>query len=351
MATFKINAKPVEGTSPSGWIDLRENQTSAVALGTSGWTIAYDASALPAGALASGLDITPTGDALWIGASGDTAVYRTSHQAESTTNWRRILLSGPPSTGFTLQVFSTWTSARNLEFRVNAGTIQTLVEHDGTSPNDSETLTFNGTTDGSGQATLEYKQDGGGFAHLTAMQIEVPEAASTTLDQTTLTPGGTISGTCSNYNAAPTSPISVSDGTNTDSVTVTISGTGPYTFTGTMPATPTVADGSVTVTVGEASTTATYSDGVTAGLPAFTLQKDGTTKGDLTGIKCTVVAGTDMSGAELFFASNLTATAGVMGSIDLSATDASVGDTVTVSLLTTDNEGITFTTTVGNLEA
>lgn len=147
-----------------------------------------------------------------------------------------------------------------------------------------------------------------------------------TLNQTTLTPGGEISGTCTNYSAAPTSPISVSDGTNTDSVAVTVSGTGPYTFTGTMPASPTVAEGSVTVTVGEASTTATYSDGVTAGISALTVQKEGS---PVAATDWEIVVNLLSDGTELY---NQTAqvsdATGLIG--DVSLPTRAVGDTVEV---------------------
>lgn len=176
-----------------------------------------------------------------------------------------------------------------------------------------------------------------------------------TLDGTgTLTPGSTVSGTATNFSSDPTS-VTVSDGTNSISSSSEItdfsydSGDNSWTFT--MPSDPGLDEGSVTVDLGEASATATYDDGVTAGLSSFTLSKDGTTLGNLTGIKCLVVAGTELDGTEIYSANDLIATSGVMADIDLSATSASVGDTVTVSVLTTDNQGIVFTTTVEDLEA
>lgn len=168
-----------------------------------------------------------------------------------------------------------------------------------------------------------------------------------TLDQATLTPGGTISGTCTNYSAAPTSPISVSDGTNTDNVAVTISGTGPYTFTGTMPASPTVVEGSVTVTVGEASTTATYNDGVTAGISALTVQQEGSP-----------IAATDWE-VEVYLLSNGTEyynqtsipsdSQGLIG--DITTTGGAVGETVEVlGYSATANVWFRFFTNLVDLE-
>ena len=86
------------------------------------------------------------------------------------------------------------------------------------------------------------------------------------------------------------------------------------------------------------------------GLPAYTLNKDGSALGNLTGVKAVVTATGEIDGTELYSANDLTATAGVMDSfIDLSGTAANAGDTVTVSILTGANEGITFEATVADI--
>lgn len=64
---------------------------------------------------------------------------------------------------------------------------------------------------------------------------------SVTITQTELTPGGTISGSYSNYATVPTT-LTVSDGTNTITIaspTINDNGDGTGTFSGTMPALPT----------------------------------------------------------------------------------------------------------------
>lgn len=61
-----------------------------------------------------------------------------------------------------------------------------------------------------------------------------------TIDQASLTPGATISGTYTNFGVTPTSPLVLTDSnSNSINVAVTITGTNPSgTFTGTMPSLP-----------------------------------------------------------------------------------------------------------------
>jgi hypothetical protein len=77
------------------------------------------------------------------------------------------------------------------------------------------------------------------------------------------------------------------------------------------------------------------------GLPAYTLNKDGSALGNLTGVKAVVTATGEIDGTELYSANDLTATAGVMDSNIYPATGED-GDAVTVSILTGAGEGITF---------
>jgi hypothetical protein len=71
--------------------------------------------------------------------------------------------------------------------------------------------------------------------------LNIPEGGpSLVVTQSELTPGGTISGTYSNYETIPTT-LTVSDGTNTitiSSPTITDNGDGTGTFSGTMPSLP-----------------------------------------------------------------------------------------------------------------
>lgn len=92
---------------------------------------------------------------------------------------------------------------------------------------------------------------------------EIAVSPTVTINESNLEPGGTISGSYSNFTAGtpPTSPLTVSDGTNsiTVAVTVTDNGDGTGTFTGTMPSLPAAGNsasfvlfGNVTVTLDDA---------------------------------------------------------------------------------------------------
>ena len=135
-----------------------------------------------------------------------------------------------------------------------------VMKHDSI-PSDSYTTVFtvdydDSGTDANGHPTL--------MCYAMAFQ-EVGAAISVTLDQSTLVPGGTISGSYSGFQSGtpPTSPIAISDGTNTitAAVTVTVSdnGDGAGTFTGTLPSLPAAGNsgsfilfGNVTATLDDA---------------------------------------------------------------------------------------------------
>lgn len=77
-------------------------------------------------------------------------------------------------------------------------------------------------------------------SNLTPETVKVPEP-TLTVTQTELTPGGTISGSYSNYATVPTT-LTVSDGANTITIaspTISDNGDGTGTFSGTMPSLPT----------------------------------------------------------------------------------------------------------------
>jgi hypothetical protein len=94
---------------------------------------------------------------------------------------------------------------------------------------------------------------------------EVGATPVLTIDQASIEPGGTISGSYSGFQIGtpPTTPISISDGTNTITTAVTITPTNPDdgtgTFTGTLPTLPTAGNsgsfvlfGNVTATLDDA---------------------------------------------------------------------------------------------------
>tara|TARA_Y100001956_G_C4093524_1_gene174076 strand:+ start:86 stop:1027 length:942 start_codon:yes stop_codon:yes gene_type:complete len=103
-------------------------------------------------------------------------------------------------------------------------------------------------------------------------------------------------------------------------------------------------DGSQWVDLGGGPTTEPFITG-------YTVLVSGSPQANLTGVKVRVVDGDQLNGTELYHsATETTDGSGVLNDINLSSTSASVGDTVTVSLLTPNSEGIVFTTTVDGIE-
>lgn len=125
------------------------------------------------------------------------------------------------------------------------------------------------------QFTVDYPSSGSSSAGARVNQAyalifdEVASNPVVTVDQANIEPGGVISGTYSNFSTGtpPTSPISISDGTNSITVPVVISdngdGTGTYTTvgagTGALPSLPSAGSsisfvlfGNVTVTLDDA---------------------------------------------------------------------------------------------------
>lgn len=109
----------------------------------------------------------------------------------------------------------------------------------------------------------DYRSASGQSLFAAGIGILAASGASVTIDQSELIPGQTISGSYSGFvpGTPPTSPISISDGTNsiTVAITPTDGGSGSGTFTGTMPTLPTAGNtanflkfGNVTVTLDDA---------------------------------------------------------------------------------------------------
>ena len=120
-------------------------------------------------------------------------------------------------------------------------------------PNDSTTLTWNVTYANLGVNANQVNLTLGLF-------LEEASNTTITINQATIEPGGTISGTYSGFTpgTAPTSPLSLSDGTNNLSVTVTIddtAGDGTGTFTGTVPSLPAAGNSSNYILFGNITAT------------------------------------------------------------------------------------------------
>jgi hypothetical protein len=126
---------------------------------------------------------------------------------------------------------------------------------------------------------------------------------------------------------------------NAAAITINSTGAGTVNLTDTSGITT---SGVYNLVLGDGAATETYTVQVDViGLPAYTLNKDGAARGALTGIKAVVTATAELNGTELYSANNLTATAGVMDSGIYPNTGA-VADVVTVSIMTSTGEGITF---------
>jgi hypothetical protein len=122
-------------------------------------------------------------------------------------------------------------------------------------------------------------------------------------------------------------------------ITINTTGAGTVNLTDTSGITT---SGEYNLILGDGAATETYTVQLNViGLPVYTLNKDGAALGALTGIKAVVTATAELNGTELYSANNLTATAGVMDSGIYPDTGA-VADVVTVSILTSAGDGITF---------
>jgi hypothetical protein len=126
---------------------------------------------------------------------------------------------------------------------------------------------------------------------------------------------------------------------NAAAITINTTGAGTVNLTDTSGI---ATSGEYNLVLGDGAATETYTVQLNViGLPAYTLNKDGAALGALTGIKAVVTATAELNGTELYSANNLTATAGVMDSGIYPDTGA-VADVVTVSILTSSGDGITF---------
>lgn len=132
-------------------------------------------------------------------------------------------------------------SGRILEARVNGGTSQTLT----CTNNVSSTLVFdNISPSGSGEILLELKaaDASAGFAYINAIRITELDSVTQdfTVNETTIRPGGTISGVYAGWPSAPTGSVKITDAAgNFITLTATvIGGAGSGTWSATLPSLP-----------------------------------------------------------------------------------------------------------------
>jgi len=104
-----------------------------------------------------------------------------------------------------------------------------------TEPNRTDAVIFEDVTPVFGVIDVKWVKEGAtGYLSVLGIEEQVLPPAVTTTD--TLQPGEDFTLTATNYASAPVSPVTLTDSQgSTITVPVTISGSGPYTATGTMP--------------------------------------------------------------------------------------------------------------------
>lgn len=232
---FLVNCRSADGAA-APWKNFLITHTTPIDISGDGtWTVHYEDGFAPVFDSPSLGGWPPTGDAAWV---NDQNAAQSGHRCE-TEGYNRIVISGPTNTAFSVECYAHGLAGRVIEIWLNGGTRQSI--DIGTT---SETLTFTGTTDGSGVATLEYGNGPGsaGPPYLNAFQITPVPGPTATLDSD-LSPGAAITGSYANFPSDPTTlTLTDSQGNSISSaveITDLVIDTGAETFSFTMPALPT----------------------------------------------------------------------------------------------------------------
>ncbi len=174
-----------------------------------------------------------SGDAAWAGSTANLGGW------VLTASWSDVEYQNlDPAKKYCVEFYGLSSSGgpKPIDTRVNGGAVVTLPDVVQNFTDVAQHLDI--SPDVSGTIKVEF-QDGGGSGVISAMRLYEVAGPTVTLNQTELTPGGTISGTYSNFSSTPTSPLTLTDSNgNTISVPVTVD-SGAKTWTGTMPALPT----------------------------------------------------------------------------------------------------------------
>ena len=218
----------------SDWVEYLYSSTEVISIPSTSWTFALTStfSGLPGG---TGTAIAGTGDAAWAVAGALTrSARKTTGQAIG--QWSGL----NNAKTYNVYAISSYTvTSRASSWTVNGGgTAQIVNDTVGGSANTSESAKFLAVSPSSGIITIEFENaaSSSGDAYAAAVAIEeVASASVTTTD--TLAPGSPFTLTATNFASAPSSPVTMTDsGGNTGTVAVTVTGSGPYTATGTFPA-------------------------------------------------------------------------------------------------------------------
>ena len=362
------------------WNDVAYNASTPVSLVDSanvatGWSVTKPATAQGSG---DGAGTVGTGDAAWVDEVG---VIGGGWRYDNTSGAITHVISGlDDAKTYTLEFLgSVDLQANRIADVTIGGTTKQIIGSDGAgAPNTTQTAAFTGIAPSAGQISFTVEQGAGstGGGYLNAWYIQEEAAASDTTPPTISsasvpTAGDKIAVQMSEAmqvgaGGAGGWTISLGDATISsaavDGVDDTIINLTPsrtlltgetFTIGYTQPtdgfqdqaATP----NDLATLSGQAVTNNSAQSAVTEGLPAYTLNKDGSPVGNLTGVKVRVTATGELNGTELYSVNNATTSAGVLSAIDLSATSAAVGDTVTVEILTGANEGIVFSDLVEDI--
>ncbi len=234
---FLVNCRSAS-TAAAPWKNFLITHTSPIDISGDGtWTVNYVSGFEPV----FGSDLLggwPTsGDAAWV---NDENAAKSGHRCES-GRWNQILITGPANTAFDLDTYAYGPSGRIIEIRLNGGASQSV---DVGTPN--HIMSFTGTTDGNGEALLEYREGTGssGLPYLNTFRIEPSAAAVPSISITgDLQPGQSFTVTYADFSGVPGNSLTLTDGggnTLTLPVTITDNGDGTGTADGTMPALPAV---------------------------------------------------------------------------------------------------------------
>jgi hypothetical protein len=234
---FQHNDEPLN-TGPAQWNDVRVSASAQALVDEDNVATSFTVTTNLTSGFIIGGNAQPTGSAAWV---DEEAVWKGAHGvgADDYGTLFYSINGLNDASVYDLEIFGSVTSTgRTLGANVNGGAEQTLL----TTNNTTSTLIFAGVSPVSGAITVNLRTADGGNAYINASRISAAAAVPTiTLTQTEITPGGTISGSYSNWGGtAPTKLEGIrganSIGTDTGEITgFTVTGDGTSgTFTATI---------------------------------------------------------------------------------------------------------------------
>lgn len=184
--------------------------------------------------------IVGSGSASWV---NNQTVISTGVGVNKSVGWYSTKFAGlDPAKQYKLDIFgSINATSRNLEARVNGGTSQNIACYN----NSTITMTFdNLQPNGSGELLLELRATDAstGYAYISAMRITELDSIvqDFSINQSTVKPGESISGTYAGWPSAPTAVVALTDSaSNQVALTASVTGgAGSGVWSATVPALP-----------------------------------------------------------------------------------------------------------------